>query len=1150
MNISKLLFSFLIVLSFPFFPQAQNAPVFDIPEKDTVIVNSGRDFILLSNVDDGDNGEQELGFEVVSSDNSILQIDSVSWSMGDNLAVIWVQENGITGSVTVTVEVNDSDGVTSKDFVVDVTEYPHHGIKFEIHDAVFWQEVVPLDDTPIYSELVQTTNMKATYDQLNWEEIPLTVSAGCNNTSLCDGHDFSTGFIEGFLVPKKTGNYNFYINGNSDYALFLSTDESFENAEVIAAKSDNHGTVGASISNYRKSSAVSLDSGKVYAIYAAQWNVHHENGGVQWELAGGFNRTYIDGDFLYPEYDTQRPARVGNLAVTSIGDKFARVVWNSSSDNQKITGYYIYLNGSKINNLPIDGLEYLIEDLAADTEYSITVTAVDMVGNESLINEVVNFKTLEQDVNPPSPPTSLTVDVNAGIAAQISWEGASDAETEIAGYNVYLNRELYNASGLIFADTLILKVLEPNTFYTVEIEAVDAGLNVSPLSESFMFQTAAFDPLADNLGLQSGRFSVSSKAMSCNKGIGINPNYKSGDVFNSAHTELLGDLKPGAIRWGALTANPLSFSDYAGANKSVTIGKFMERCNQFGAFTTFCCGVKNSTDWRSDPETFIRFLEYINGPDDTEGGQLRAAEGYTEPFLENSPGLIFEFGNEVWGGSGLHNAEIGEDYNAYAEWCREIATKMKSSPYYDSTKIFLVYSARYPSLAASYGLNQKLILGDEGEVDWLGPSGYLGGNLNYDPELPPSESELQYYANVRNRADQYLSGMIASHKYEVEKTGRVMEQYMYESNTTTSTYNGRLGQALLSMEYYLTAMELGSAIPTLFHLTGGQWRITEPENNYRRLPLFVAAKYFNRFCKGDVLDNSYQSNQSGITGTGALFSERPVGAHAYRNENGYTIVFISRDYENDHYIQLDLPEDFAPVGNGKMYMLTGEDYNTKNTEIDSMEITVNDSMLVTVPKHSMVLVHFNADSVEMENLPLAYFPYPRIEKIEITPSTFSFTEPSESQLFNVQISPADSWDKKVTWSLLHNDGNYGILDSDTYCYVYSRRNLKNESDSLVLIASSRDGEVQGQAVIYVPEVTGLEDLQINPGLKIYPNPANNIVTVETRFSGLLEIFSANGAKMLETQLNEGDNEIAVDSLPQGIYTLKIGENSERLIIQK
>ena len=70
-----------------------------------------------------------------------------------------------------------------------------------------------------------------------------------------------------------------------------------------------------------------------------------------------------------------------------------------------------------------------------------------------------------------------------------------------------------------------------------------------------------------------------------------------------------------------------------------------------------------------------------------------------------------------------------------------------------------------------------------------------------------------------------------------------------------------------------------------------------------------------------------------------------------------------------------------------------------------------------------------------------------------------------------------------------------------------------------------------------------------PQLRIYPNPANNIVTVETRFSGLLEIFSANGAKMLEKQLNEGDNQVAIDLLPQGIYTIRIGENTEKLIKQ-
>ena len=1145
MNFSKLLFSLALIFSFFVHLHAQNPPVFDVPLNETVIVNSGQHFILLPNVGDGDSTAQELSFEVASSDNSILQIDSVSYSAGDKMAVVWVRDNGILGTVVLSVEISDNDGKISEDFEVEVAAYPHHGIKFEIHDAVFWQEVVPLDDTPIYSEIAQSTNMKSTYDNLNWDEIPLTVSAGCGNATLCDGHDFSTGFIEGFLVPEKSGNYNFYISGDSDYALFLSSDENFENAEVIAAKSDNHGDVGSSTGG-RKSGTVALDSGKVYAIYAAQWNVHNENGGVKWELSGDFGATYIDGDFLYPEWDTKRPGKIENLSVASVGDRFARIVWSAGSDDQKLVGYNVYLNGIKVNEAPVQTASYLADSLEAGTSYTTTVTAVDKVNNESLVNEIISFETLELDTNPPTPPTTLTTDVATGLALQVSWEGATDTETEIFGYNVYLDGELYNTDSTILSNSVLLKVFEPNTAYNIEIEAIDAGMNVSVKSEVFVVSTSAFDPLAENLGLQTGRFSVSDTAMSYNEGIGINPDYKSGDVFNNAHTILLNDLQPGAIRWGALTANPLSFSDYAGVNQQVTIGKFMKRCNQFDAYTTFCCGVENSTDWREDPETFIRFLEYINGPDDTPGGQLRVKEGLTEPPLQNSPGLIFEFGNEVWGGSGLHNAQIGEDYNEYAKWCREIAEKMKASAYYDSTKIVLVYSARYPSMAASYGLNQKLILGDDDEVDWLGPSGYLGGNLDYDPELPPAESELQYYENVRDRANDYLNGMVASHKYEVEKTGFVKEQYMYESNTTTPTYNGRLGQALLSTDYYISAMELGSAIPTIFHLTGGQWRITEPENNYRRLPLFITAKYFNRFCKGDVLDNLYNSNIMGESAPGATFAERPVGAHAYRNEDGYSVVFISRNYEEDHYVELDLPDELIPSGMGKMYVISGEDFNTKNATIDSTEITVEDEMLVTVPKHAMVLIHFEAENIETENLPLAYFPYPRMEKIEITPTNFSFSEPGESQRFDIQISPADSWDQKVEWQLLNNSGNYGILDSDTYCFVYSSTSLDNAADSLILQATSRNGEVQSEVVIHLPGATGAVDIE-NSGVKIYPNPARENIYVELTMTEMIRIYSVDGIKVLEKELTPGSNTVGIGNLSEGLYTVQIGGSTERLI---
>ena len=1147
MNVRRLVFLAVFSVLFSFIAVSQNPPQFEVPAKDYVVVNSGKDFILMSEVNDGDTGGQELDFEVISSDETILTVDSVSWSSGDKMAVIWVSEQRVKGTVILTAKVSDADGLTSKDFEVQVSEYRHHGIKFEIHDAIFWQEVIPLDDTPIFNKTVQSTNMTAAYNSLNWNEIPLTVSAGCNNPDLCDGHDFSTGFLEGYLVPKKSGNYSFYMNGDGDYALFLSTTKSYDNAKTIIAKSNNHGNVGTSSSYGRKSAPVPLDSGKVYGIYAAQWNVHHETGGIKWELPGEFDAEFIDGKYLYPEYDISRPAIVKDITVLSTGDRFAQIAWSASSDNQKLKGYNVYLNGVKINATAVGKTRFLLENLTAGTNYSFTVTAVDLVDNESYINEIVNFETLPPDTVAPTPPTTLSVDQATGLAVTVTWEGAEDEQSPIFGYNIYINGELYNADSIINDNSAVLKVLQPESEYTVEIEAVDAGLNVSEKSEAFIVSTVEFDPMGDNLGIQTGKLDLSTTVYSFNEGLGVNPNYKSGDVFNSAHTTLFADLKPGAIRWGALTANPLSFSDYAGANKEVTIGRFMERCNEFGAYTTFCCGVENSTDWRQDPETFIRFLEYINGPDDTPGGQLRVAEGYTEPFLKNSPGLIFEFGNEVWGGNS-HNAQIGKDYVKYAEWCREIAKKMKASPYYDSTKIFLAYSARYPSREKSYGLNDKIIKGDQGEVEWLAPSGYLGGNLNYDPELPPAYSELEYYQNIRNKADEYLTGMVGSHKYEVQQTGRLKEQYMYESNTTTSTYNGRLGQAILSMDYYLTAMERGSAIPTIFHLTGGQWRITEPENNYRRLPLFLTARYFNHLCKGDVLANTFHSPVAGTSETGAAFAERPVGAHFYKNDSGYTVVLLSRDYVDDHYVQVTFPDELQPAATGQLYSITGSDFNTKNAVVDTTEVAVENNMVVKVPKHGMVLLHFDAEEITMENLPLAWYPYPRLEEIELTPATYNYIEPGKTVRFDVNLVPSNAWDRKVQWQLLNNSGNFNTLKSDSYCVVYSGSSLENETDSLVLQAVNRTGEVTGEAVIYLPGYTDAGDIQKRSSFRIYPNPANDKVRVEMAEEGILRIFSLSGTKVLEGKLQEGRHELSVGHLPQGVYTVQVGAESERLIV--
>ena len=1134
---------FLIAITFSLY--GQNNPDFSIPESDTIIVNSGSNYILLSNVESGDSIAQNLSIEISSANTEVVEIDSVSYKTGDKLAIVWVREKGNLGAADVSVSVTDSDGTTQKTTEIVVANYAHHGIKFEIHDAIFWQEVMPLDDTPIFDSIIQSTNMKAAYDDLDWDEVGLTVGAGCGG-QWCDGHDFSTGFLRGFLVPEKSGNYTFYMNGDSDYAFFLSSNENVENAVAVAAKSDNHGKVGSNVAG-RKSEPVALEANNVYAIYAAQWNVHNENGGIQWELPGEFSRRYIDGTYLYPDWDTQNPEKVNGLTVAAKGDKFLQLKWESASDNQKLIGYNIYLNGEKINSNVVVSTDFLLENLDFETQYSVAVTSVDLVNNESVLSEILNVTTHSEDVNAPIPPDNLIVDETSGLALKISWSGASDDITGIIGYNVYVNGEIYN-DNLLLTNSSVLKVLQPETEYSIQIEAVDAGLNVSEKSQVFKVTTSSFNPTEDNLGLKTGKFEFTTEAISFNEGLGINTDYKNGAVFNSAHSMLLEDLKPGCVRWGALTANPLSFKDYTGAGKNVTIGKFFNLCNDLSAYTVFCCGVENGTDWIKNDETFIRFLEYVNGPDDSEGGKLRVAEGYSEPFLKNSKGLIFEFGNEVWGGN-AHNAQIGENYNNYADWCREIATKMRASEYYDSTKIVMVYSSRYPSREHSYGLNDKIIVGDTGEVDWTGPSGYIGGNLNYDPAFPPAESELEYYQNVRNRADNYLKGMVSSHKFEVERTGRIFKQYMYESNTSTPTYNQRLGQALFSTDYYLTSMELGSAIPTIFHLTGGQWRITEPENSYRRLPLFLTAKYFNEMCKGDVLNNSYTPNIGSKTGPGETFAKRPVGSFAYRNEEGYTVVLISRDYENDHFIEINIPEDIKYNTEGKIFSLTGEDFNTKNAVVDSVEIEIKNKMIVKVPKHGMLFLHIDADSIEMTNLPLAYYDYPRMEEVRIYAPKNEFTKPNQKLSFRVYVEPDNSWDKIVEWSLINNSGNYRFETFASYCHVYSGNKTANEGDSIILRASNRYGDIFDEVVLYTPETAVYSEInKFEEELKVYPNPTSGSVMVSLKTSENVKIYSLSGTKVYEQLLYSGNNEIDVSNLQSGIYALIIGNKTEKLIV--
>jgi chitodextrinase len=1150
--------------------QVEGLPTGIISSK-KIYLGSGENSIIVYNVSDNTPDEdQTIEWDVQISDTELLEFVRVDYDPENTVAFIIVREKGVIGSVELVVTLTDPDGTSETSGTIEIAPYDYPGAMFSVLDAYHWQDGTTTYDTP---SLYETHTPSAIVpEDIPWDELDLTVSATCINSPPCNLYnDFAQFRWVGYIVAPETGEYTFQmISTGGGTRLWLSNSSNHANAVIITNRPRGYpnnpastpvGTISGDGNSIVTSDPIMLNAGQVYAYYGFSYRVHLNEGEILWSGPGlpeGMN--HIGGQFSYAIYDTEKPTAPGNASLNAFSSTKANISWDASKDNQGVDSYNIYVNGLLHNELSNLAREFTIEDLVPDTQYSVFITAKDRMGNESDPGTVLTFTTWPEDNTPPEPVTNLGVEKAAGMALQISWDPAIDNETAIYGYNIYLDDILVNEGGVWFDTTFVISVLQPEVSYNIRVEAIDAGYNTS--SASLTASTTVFDPLGDNLGVKTGRAVFSRTPVSMTKGIGINANYTNGIVMNELHTELLNALQPATLRWGAIEANSYSFSQFAGAGKpndGFTIGKFFERAAEFGAVPSFTCGVGGTrqgnlveTDWMKDlttfnEETFLKFLEYVNGPDNTTGGALRAAEGYTEPFLNKHDMLIFEFGNEVWGRD-HHYAFIGGDYDRYAAECRRIAEIMKASPYYDHEKIRLVYSSRRPSLDMSFGLNQKVIQGDNGLVDWTGPSGYTTGNLNYDPELPAETSEIGYYNVVRGLAFRYLDGMDKSHIYEILNRGNgvPMQMYLYESNTTLSTYNGRLGQAVVSIDYYLSGMERG-AIPVIFHLTAGQWAITANEDNNRPLAMFQAAQLFNNHSKGDILTRSYESNLTTVVShEGFTTTIDPVGAYSYVNEAGFSFVFLSRDFQNDHYVELNLPDGVNFASEGNMYIVTGDHFSARMSRIDSIPaIDITDKMIVKVPKYSMVMITVDGDNKELSDLPLAYINYPKADQINIEGSTFIIDEPEQVLDFSAVVLPEDVWIKNVTWKLLQNTGGFTLQSlSNNQVKITAPETLSNDFDHLILRATMiNDTTLYAEARIDLDNLVNVNTVNNQNQVRLYPNPAAGMVNIVAPEESVITIYSVGGLHVKTFTSSSRNTQIDISDLKTGFYIVTVRNRS-------
>lgn len=1137
------LFGFIsLFLIFSHFSDA-NQYTLNVTDSLSVFIGSGENQVLVPIPDSV--AVKKPVIQVQSANTGLLEIVEVEYAESRLFVILKVKEKGIQGKAGISINMTHNGGSAVVETEIHIIPYFNPGLLFQIHDIVFWQEAIPLSGVPVYEKLIQTG--EGPYSSLNYNEIPITVNMDCSG-SVCTGHDFYTSFYKGYIVAPVDGNYHFYMRSADRHTLWLSANEKFSDAKLVVGRSTNHGNVGAEIgNNTTKSADIELKAGKIYAFYATQWIIHSTYGGIMWD-GPGISKSFIPGKYTMPVYDVVKPTAPSNLKLDWRSSTGFSVKWNPSTDNNKVSGYSIYANGTRVNSELIKDNSYKLENLNPGTVYQLVVKAVDQAGNESMVSNVLSVETHMEDNSKPTPPLQLDVLQKTGLALKIKWNGATDAETEVIAYNLYINDELYNTTGFLFADSAVIHNLLPETSYSITIESVDAGMNVSAKSEAFTASTAAFDPTGANLGERVAKVVVFNKNTTWNEGIGLNGPYENGDMVNKPEVrEIVEAFKPGAIRWGAISANSKSFQGSVGTGKVNTYGKMLNFANQIGARFSLTVGVQEGIDYITEPKTFLYLLEYLAGDASTTWGAVRASEGFTEPLLQKGKGILLEFGNEVWGAAS-HDAQIGSDYAKYAKWVRDMSDVVRSSPYYDPEKILMVYSGRNPHPDNSYGVNTKVLTGDRGHAESLAVAGYMGGNLNYDQDVPKGDTELEYYKSGFELAKKNMDGFVLTMKEMLSLTGTIKTFYLYESNMTTTSYNGRFGQAIAMTDYMANSMNYGSIVPTIFHLTGGEWRITQPADNYKRLPLYNTAMYFNRFCKGHTMQTQLISNNK-ITNTyGQPIDYNPVGAYAYNSGENFSVLLLNRDFENDFTIQLELPSDLGFSDKATIYTLWENDFSSYNTKIDSTEVSLTDDLLIKVPKFGMVIVSFKGDDPGYEKLPLGYWDRKRPESLKVfSTRNFLINTNRGTDVISTEVLPADAFSAVAVMDVLENKTKSVLTTlSGGRLHIKASGVCGDEGNIVLRVYASDNHELCDTVTVQITNqgidcpATGTGDFADGNKVLFYPNPANEKIYINTSLDSRskIEITDSLGRTVFRNDLNNG-YEIKVSNFNPGLYIIAI-----------
>jgi len=133
--------------------------------------------------------------------------------------------------------------------------------------------------------------------------------------------------------------------------------------------------------------------------------------------------------------DTEAPTIPTNLIISNASDSSFKVSWSASSDNNAVTGYDVYVDGS-LNAFTTD-LFYTITGLNASTTYTAQIVAKDVDNNNSEKSVAVNGTTTDGSSNGVTELfISEYIEPNGGNNKAIEIVNLSSATISLVGYSI------------------------------------------------------------------------------------------------------------------------------------------------------------------------------------------------------------------------------------------------------------------------------------------------------------------------------------------------------------------------------------------------------------------------------------------------------------------------------------------------------------------------------------------------------------------------------------------------------------------------------------------------------------------------------------------------------------------------------------------